>query len=186
MGDRRSEEPVTVAVTRVIRPGKEQEFAEWADEVDKAAAEFDGHLGGIRLHDAQGMNHLVYQFDSEPNLKAWEESPQRRNLIARGDRISERGATSASGLHNWFNISGESPKWKAFLLTWAAAYPTLLLVSMGLMAVLPQLPRFVLLAITSGILTALLTWVILPRVNRQARPWLLRGAHPSPTEDLEG
>jgi antibiotic biosynthesis monooxygenase (ABM) superfamily enzyme len=70
--------PVTVVVTRVVRPSKVDEFARWADKVDSAAARFDGHPGGVRLHDAQGMNHLIYQFDSQEHLKAWEASPRRR------------------------------------------------------------------------------------------------------------
>jgi antibiotic biosynthesis monooxygenase (ABM) superfamily enzyme len=182
MSDVRTDEPVTVAVTRVIRPGKEREFAEWADEVDTVAASFDGHLGGIRLHDVQGVNHLVYWFDSESNLRAWEESPRRHALIERGDRISERRSSTASGLESWFDVGADSPKWKNFVLTWAAAYPTLLVVNLVLNAALPELPKAVLLLITSGILVTLLTWVILPRLNRRARPWLLRGASPDPAD----
>jgi antibiotic biosynthesis monooxygenase (ABM) superfamily enzyme len=49
-----SQKPVTVVVTSVVRPGKEDEFTRWADEVASAAARFDGHLSGVRLHDAQG------------------------------------------------------------------------------------------------------------------------------------
>jgi antibiotic biosynthesis monooxygenase (ABM) superfamily enzyme len=68
------------------------------------------------------------------------------------------------------------------VLTWAAAYPTLLVVNLVLNAALPELPHAVLLLITSGILVTLLTWVILPRLNRRARPWLLRGASPDPAD----
>ncbi|MGA8117394.1 MAG: hypothetical protein WCA46_27475 [Actinocatenispora sp.] len=176
------DEPVTVTVTRVVRPGKEREFARWADEVDSAAARFDGHLGGIRLHDAQGVNHLVYRFDSAANLHAWEESTVRSELIEQGDRVSDPRRSTVSGLDNWFHVPGPTAaqRWKTFLLTWVAAYPILLLISTGLGAVAPWLPRPVALAVTSGTLTALLTWVVLPRLTRQARPWLLRGARADP------
>ena len=123
------------------------------------------------------------QFDSAPHLRAWEDSPRRRELLERGDHLSKQERSTFPGLDNWFQIpsQSDSPRWKNFLLTWAAAYPSLLLLSLGLSAVAPQLPRALALAITSGILTALLTWVILPRLNRQARRWLLRGASADPT-----
>src|SRR3954463_2294071 len=179
-----SQKPVTVVVTRVVRPNKEDEFARWADEVDSAAARFDGHLGGVRLHDAQGMNHLIYQFDSEEHLKAWEASPRRRELLREGDQYSKPERSTSQGLHTWFDIPGSSvsQRWKNFLLTWAAAYPILLVLNLGLTALVPQLPRPLSLGITSGILTAVLTWVVLPKLTRRARPWLLHGAKPDPAE----
>jgi antibiotic biosynthesis monooxygenase (ABM) superfamily enzyme len=175
--------PVTTVATWVVRPGKEREFARWAQEIDRAVAEFDGHLGGVRLHDARGMNHLIYQFDSASHLRAWEESPRRAELLRRGDRLSEERRTTVSGLDTWFDVPGPdaSRRWKTFLLTWVAAYPTLLIFSTAVSLVAPDLPRPVMLAITSTILTALLTWVILPLLTREARPWLLRGARSDPT-----
>ncbi|WP_328997867.1 hypothetical protein OHA18_25790 [Kribbella sp. NBC_00709] len=90
----------------------------------------------------------------------------------------------SDGRHSWFTVPGEtaSPRWKTFLITWAAAYPTLLVIATALKLVVPGLPQPVALAISSFTLTALLTWVILPRLNRQARPSLLRGAQPEPAE----
>jgi uncharacterized protein len=176
--------PVTVVVTRVVRPGKEDEFAAWADDVDTAAARFPGHLAAVRLHAGEGLNHLIYQFDSPDHLRAWEESGERRELVRRADRLSDERRTMSGGRHTWFTVPAEaaSPRWKTFLITWAAVYPTLLVIATAVKLAVPGLPQPIALAISSGTLTALLTWVILPRVNRQARPWLLRGAQPQPAE----
>jgi antibiotic biosynthesis monooxygenase (ABM) superfamily enzyme len=177
---------VTVAVTRVIHPGKEREFARWADEVDAAAAGFAGYLGGVRLHDAQGLNHLIYRFDTPENLRAWENSERRRELLRRGDRLSNKRRAAVAGWQVWFDVtgSGAAKRWKTFLLTWTAVYPTLLILSTVISAVAPRLPRPLGLAVTSLLLTGLLTFVIMPRLTRQARPWLLRGARPRPAERL--
>jgi hypothetical protein len=78
---------VTVVVTRVVHPGREREFAAWADEVDRAAAGFAGHLGGVRLHDNQGLHHLVYRFDSERHLAA----------LGLGNGISECDGVNVAG-----------------------------------------------------------------------------------------
>jgi antibiotic biosynthesis monooxygenase (ABM) superfamily enzyme len=64
-----SESVMTVVVTRVIHPGKEREFAAWTDEMDRTASRSPGHVGGVRLHDDEGLNHLVYQFDSPEHLR---------------------------------------------------------------------------------------------------------------------
>jgi antibiotic biosynthesis monooxygenase (ABM) superfamily enzyme len=174
---------VTVVVTRVIRPGKEEQFARWADDVDRTAAGFPGHLGGVRLHDSQGLNHLIYRFDSAERLHAWENSAERRALIRQGDQISKQTKSTNHDLDPWFTVPGHaSPaRWKNFVITWAAAYPTLLALATLLARLVPGLPQPVALAITSLILTAVLTWVVLPRITRQARPWLLSGARSAPT-----
>lgn len=174
--------PVTVVVTRVVRPGKEDAFAAWADDVDAAAAAFPGYRAGVRLHDETGLNHLVQQFETPEHLRAWEQSSTRRELLRRGDRLSTENRVVVGGRNTWFSVPGRTspPRWKAFLITWAAVYPTLLIIATTLAAVAPRLPQFAGLAVSSVILTALLTWVILPRLNRRARPWLLRGAHPTP------
>lgn len=171
----------TVVVTRVVRPGKHEEFVEWADAVDRAASRSPGHLGGVRLQDDQGLNHLVYQFDTPEHLRAWEQSPERRELLEKGRPYSDERRTTAGGPTTWFDVPGGNapPGWKRFLLTWAAAFPTLLVINTVIR--LTGLPQVVILIISSGVLTALLTWVILPKITQRARPWLFRHAGPTPT-----
>jgi antibiotic biosynthesis monooxygenase (ABM) superfamily enzyme len=176
----------TVVVTRVVRPGKENEFTAWAEEVDATAARFDGHLGAVRLQDDQGLNHLVYLFDDEDHLRAWESSPQRRDLVERGNDLSDDQRTTADGRNSWFTVPSNSPNWKSFLVTWLVVYPSLLVIATTVGWLAPGLSQPVQLAISSGTLTALLTWVILPRVTNRMRPWLFRGARPQsrrPTAD---
>lgn len=66
-------------------------------------------------------------------------------------------------------------KWKTFLLTWIAVYPTLLLIMYALDALVPNLWRPIQLAISSLLLTSSLTWLIMPRLTSLLRPWLFRG-----------
>ncbi len=174
------DDAVTVLVTRVVHPGREADFAAWADEVDTAVSHSPGHLASIRLHDGEGVNHLVFQFDSRANLLEWERSERRRELLRRGDELSDEHHSTAGGRDTWFAVPSKdsSAGWKMFVLSWSAVYPTLLVIA-GALALLPlTLPYLVELAVSSAVLTALLTWLILPRLERQARPWLLREAEP--------
>jgi antibiotic biosynthesis monooxygenase (ABM) superfamily enzyme len=169
---------VTVVVTRVVRPGREEEFDRWAAELDEAAKLSEGHLASVRLHDDQGLNHLVHLFDDHRHLEAWESSPRRRELIDRGNELSEVRRTTADGLHSWFSVTTTSPRWKSFLLTWLAVFPILLVLSTLFRWIAPGLPQPILLAASSLTLTALLTWVVLPWVSGRVRPWLFRPARP--------
>jgi uncharacterized protein len=171
---------VTVAVTRVIHPGKEAEFARWATRADEALAQAPGYLAAARLQDSHGLNHLVYHFDSPAHLHAWEQSPRRDALLAEGAKHSDHHRTPTGGVPAWFTVAGQRawPKWKNFLLTWAAVYPTLALISVALTAVAQHLPRELTLAAGSVVLVAALSWLILPIATRRARRWLFRHARP--------
>jgi antibiotic biosynthesis monooxygenase (ABM) superfamily enzyme len=177
-----TETGVTVVVTRVVRPGREQEFDEWAAELDAAVKKCDGHLGSVRLHDDQGLNHLIHLFARREQLEAWERSPRRQQLIDDGQAFSEPLRTTADGLHSWFTVTTTSPKWKSFVLTWVAVYPILLALASLVKWIAPGLPQPVQLAISSVTLTALLTWVVLPWVSGRVRPWLFRTARPEVRE----
>jgi uncharacterized protein len=171
---------VTVVVTRVVRPGREAEFDRWAAELDAAAKGSDGHLASVRLHDDQGLNHLVHLFDDRRHLDTWENSARRIELIDRGNNLSDVRRTTADGLHSWFTVTTTSPRWKSFVLTWLAVYPILLGLATLFRWIAPGLPQPALLAISSCTLTALLTWVVLPFVSGRVRPWLFRSAGPRP------
>jgi antibiotic biosynthesis monooxygenase (ABM) superfamily enzyme len=132
---------VTVVVTRVVRPGKEAEFDQWAAQLDAAAAECAGHLASVRLHDDQGLNHLVHLFDDQQHLKAWEDSAERQELIARGNELSDVRWTTADGLRSWFTVTTTSRRWKSFVLTWIAVYPILLVLSSVIKWLVPGLPQ---------------------------------------------
>jgi hypothetical protein len=170
-------DPATVIVGRAIHPGKERAFDAWAHQIDVAARRFPGHLGNVRLRDPRGIDYLIYRFDSPAHLRAWEASEERRKLIERGNEISDENRNTAIGMDAWFAISGQSvsPKWKTFLVTWVAVYPILLLIAYALAALFPGLARPLQLAITSALLTASLTWVVMPRLTKLLRPWLLKG-----------
>lgn len=97
--------------------------------------------------------------------------------MAKGDTISDEHRDAAVGMDAWFAIAGKpaTPKWKTFLVTWLAVYPALLSITYLLNALLPASERPVQLALSSALLTASLTWIIMPLLTRQLRPWLLRG-----------
>ncbi len=110
-----SDTEITVAITRRVRPGKEDEFDAVYREMSERAAGFDGHLGGghIRAAHPGGEHVIVYRFDSPEHLDAWQDSEDRQRLLAELDSVIEGDVREerSTGLEFWFadpSCAGES------------------------------------------------------------------------------
>ena len=167
--------PVTVVATRVVTKGCEDAFQDWANRSDAAVRAHDGHRGNVRLEQAGGVFHLVYQFESRNQLDAWEQSDCFRTLAAEADDFSISRRQTKPGRDAFFYLSGDADaaKWKRFVMTWAAVLPLILALN-GLLALLPfELPMPVRLGLSSLVMSALLTWLILPWITRRLKPWVM-------------
>jgi uncharacterized protein len=171
-------EPVTVTVARRVAPGREHEFEDWYDGIISCASRFPGFLGsGILRPKELGDWHVVYRFADAPSLHRWEASEERADWLRRADEfVEETGVQRVSGLETWFAMPGRTapapPRWKMFVVTLLAIVPLVLLMNLF---VLPLLSGWWLVARTlvfSGILTSLMTWVVMPRMTRLFRRFL--------------
>ncbi len=171
-------EPVTVVASRVVQSGSVDAFRAWAGRVDDAVQRFPGHRGNIRLEQADGIFHLVYQFDTRDQLVAWEASEEYRALNEEGERFSIARRQTGAGDQLSFDLPGEAsaPKWKSFLMTWIVAVPVILSLNAILDLLSVDWPQPVRLAFTSAVLIATLTWLILPWVERWLKTWVLSDA----------
>lgn len=85
----------TVIVSRRPAPGRDAEFAEWAEGIRAAAAAFPGHVGSELQPPAEAHPEdwiTVYRFDSQANLDRWLDSPQRASMMRIGEQLTD-GAT---------------------------------------------------------------------------------------------
>lgn len=170
---------MTVTVARRVAPGQEAAFERWADELTTASARFPGFLGAGLLRPGRlGEDwHVVYRFDSPAHLDTWERSPVRAELLSGAHELMETTAVSRiTGLETWFELPGRTspapPRWKMFLVS-VTAIATLQLVfqsAVGRLIVSWPLPLRV--AALAGSVTALMTWVVMPRVARRLAGWL--------------
>lgn len=174
---------MTVTVARRVAPGRESEFEDWYEGIIGCASEFPGFLGAgiLRPKEASGGDagdwHVVYRFADSPSLHRWERSDERGEWLRRADDfIEETGVSRVSGLETWFALPGRTapapPKWKMFVITLLAIVPLVLLMNIF---VLPLLDAWWLVARTlvfSGLLTGLMTWVVMPRLTRLFRSFL--------------
>jgi antibiotic biosynthesis monooxygenase (ABM) superfamily enzyme len=122
---------------------------------------------------------IVFRFDTEDHLRAWEASEQRRRLIKQSSTMAEEPPRERqlSGLETWFAVPGGQvrrppPPWKMWILSSIAIYPLITLISLVLGPMLSELSQAGRFAITTPILGALMTWLVMPLVSRLFKDWL--------------
>ena len=83
-----------------------------------------------------------------------------------------------SGLETWFALPGRTapapPRWKMFLVSAAAIYLLNILLTAAYGGLVAGWPALLRAAVVSVPVTALMTWVVMPRAARLLAAWLYR------------
>ncbi|NJO84609.1 MAG: antibiotic biosynthesis monooxygenase [Blastochloris sp.] len=171
--------PVTFAVTRRVKRGREAEFEAWARGVIAAASRYGGFRAADVIRPADPLHShdyvIVFRFDSENDLMAWEQSAERGEWLAKVAplTVGSSNVDRISGLEFWFSpLPTMPPRYKQAIVTWVALVPTSFLVSSAISALLPDVHPFFRTAIIAAIALALMTYVIMPRMTRWFAGWL--------------
>jgi len=168
----------TLIVSHAVRPGKTDDFAQWIEEVSDVAKRAPGFCGIVRLGQTNALRHLLLRFTSRDDLERFR-AGDRYQLLERRARDLTIGIDQvADGRDVDIELPSDASvaRWKRFLVTWLSVLPVLLIVSTTIRALLPTVPPPVQVIVSSLCLTSLLQWVILPRVQRAARAWMLKDA----------
>jgi len=170
-------QPAILVISRVMRPGRADCYDPWVARVE-AAAQSGGARSTVRLDQAGGLHHLLFQFEDAHALDAWCGRAEYAALRKEADRFSVGLDQTGNGPTAHFTIPSEAaaPKWKSALVTWVGVVPTLLVLSSTIGWLLPDAPRIAQQLISSVLLTVILTWLILPRVRGWSRFWMLRSS----------
>jgi len=176
---------VTVLITRRVTPGHEAAFEQASNDMTAAARSFPGYLGGqlVRPQDDSDsadatLYNVVFAFDTDAHLQAWQESPVRSlGLAAIAPYILGQTVRQVSGLGHWFVAptgpkQNPPPRWKVAVVTWLGICPTvyaLFLLLGELLAPWPLLPRVMLL---TSLVVVVMTWLVAPQLTQLLKPWL--------------
>ena len=175
-------DPVSVAITRRVKPGQVEAFEAWLDEIKAVAAGFDGYAGMdvVRPADADNPAYvIILRFGSYELYTAWHDSPQRAETVERslnmtmGDPMFEE----AHGLEGWFTPpaapteTARPPKYKMTILTIVGLYPLIVVIG-AIVAAVTELPVALGSLITVTIVAAVATYWVMPWITHVARHWL--------------
>jgi uncharacterized protein len=186
--DLQTDEPVTVVISRLVRPGREDDYGRWVREVGRVLARFDGVEGYTVL--PPGVHHtgpewiLVLRFRDPDAVRRWRRSEVRRGWIDQLDDLTiDPGAwEEQTGLETWFTLtdrptpSGPPPRWKQAVLTTLGLVPLLLVADVLLGGVTAGWPGWLRTVVITPVLVALMTWAIMPAITRASYRWLYPGA----------
>lgn len=172
-------DPVTVNVARRVAVGREDDFEGWSDELTALATRFPGFLGAGMLRPSRLGDpwHIVFRFDSAEHLADWENSAERVAWLEHGEHLVEStDMHRVSGLETWFSLPGRTapapPKWKMFLVSGAAIYLTNLILTFTYGWAIAGWPTLLRIALITFPVTAIVTWLVMPRAARLLARWL--------------
>jgi antibiotic biosynthesis monooxygenase (ABM) superfamily enzyme len=169
-------EPVTVTVARVVRPDRREAFERWAEDVLDVASRFPGNLGASMLHPGPGSSeyHLVYRFEDDDSLAAWERSKERRSALAHVESmVDDERYARVAGLESFFTRPPQpGPRWRMTLLTIVAVFAITSVFQLVVTPFLASWPVEARLALSATVVVILLGNVIMPALTQLFRGWL--------------
>ncbi len=179
-----SEGPMTVSISRKVKPGCEAEYEQCLSGLIEAASRFSGHQGAVVLRPSSATNHeyvTIYRFDNYYNCQQWEHSETRRQLVGSLDNLVEGEASThkATGLEFWFSlpdlpVSMPPRPYKMALVLILVVYALIMGLNVLLHPILGSLPTPFRVFVVVVIQVFLMTYFIMPKVTQLLKGWLFK------------
>ena len=178
-----SAQPIHVAITRRIKPGREREFETALKDFFVRSLTHSGVHGAAMLVPPPGSSSMEYgilrSFANAAERDAFYASPQYLEWKSRIAPLTdgEPEARELQGLEAFFrqNSAALPPRWKMAIATYLGVVP----VVMGLALTLGPVIRswnFVLNNLVfNACVVVLLTWVVMPLITNGLHQWLQNG-----------
>jgi antibiotic biosynthesis monooxygenase (ABM) superfamily enzyme len=171
--------PLTVVATWKVRPGKDAAFEELQRAFARESAKFPGYLGVsiTRNPTPSGEYVVIYKFDSQEHLDAWQNSSERQELLQKAEplRADVERYQRGNGLEFWFTSptsSAHPPRWKMAIITALGVWPVSILVPSVLKPFLASVPQLLQALFIAVGIVVILTWVVMPVLVKIFRSWL--------------
>lgn len=180
--DKAIDPPVTVTVSRQVKPGCEVPFERLVSDLCLEAKRFPGYLGTDFFKPDGHCNdyRVIFKFDCLSHFHQWQISPVRVEAYQKIDALLVKPPhiEILTGLETWFEVPGQSgplvppPRYKMAIVSWLAIYPLVVLILTVLNPLLLQLVIPVKAAVITLIAIPTMTYVLMPRMTRLFSAWL--------------
>jgi uncharacterized protein len=182
--------PVSAVISSRVRPGQEAAFRAWEQRIAIAQAKsagFQGYRFEPPIPGVQDDWLAILRFDTERNLQAWLDAPERKKLLEEAAPFLEEfhARVVRTGFEQWFPSAAAGTSapsaWKMNMLVLLLLYPIVFLFGIWVQTPLLMgkagLPFWLALFIGNIVSVLLLSWLV-PAVSRGFRWWLApaRGA----------
>jgi uncharacterized protein len=128
--------PVSAVISTRIKPGQESAYRAWEQRIAAAQSKAPGFQGYRFEPPVPGVQDnwlAILRFDTEANLQAWLESPERHKLLQEATPFTEEfhARIVRSGFDQWFTTAATGaaapPVWKMNMLVLLMLYPVVFL-----------------------------------------------------------
>ena len=170
--------PITLCITRKIAPNSHDAFQAWMRKGVLLAAGFPGFLGaGVLAPSADDCRfQILLRFSDAASMTRWERSLSRRMWLERGETlIQESQSHRMSGIELIFGPSNEAvapPRWKRAISIWTLVYPLALSTNVAIQLLLPPVPVFARVMMTTLVQVPFMIYLGAPLANRVFGRWL--------------
>ncbi len=176
------DQPVTVVISRRVKPGCEEAFELFLTGVTEACSQFPGYLGSSIFRPANADDpeyRVIFKFDRLSHLRQWERSPERQHWFSQAARLTESPPQIQvlTGLETWFTLPGKAelvppPRYKMVVVTWLAVFPLITLLSTILQPYITDVPLVLRVMLITAIAVPVMTYGLMPQMTRLFAGWL--------------
>lgn len=180
------QQPVTVVITRRVRPGREADYERWLRRINQEAPAFAGYLG-TEVHrpaaDARVAEYTnVFRFDTVEHLKAFEHSDIRQRYLAEVVDYVEADSTwhETTGFEFWFTppkgtVVAQPSRLRMACVTIAMLYLVVMTVGRVMAMYLGALPLALRTLVIIVVQVLLMTYLLMPYATRAVSRWIYPG-----------
>ncbi len=176
------DQPVTVVISRRVKPGCEVAFEDFLAGVIKACSQFPGYLGSSIFRPANADDpeyRVIFKFDRLSHLRQWEHSPERQHWFSQAAALTEAPPQIQvlTGLETWFTLPGKAelippPRYKMAIVTWLAVFPLITFLSTILQPYIADVPLVLRVMLITAIAVPVMTYGLMPQMTRLFAGWL--------------
>jgi len=177
----------TVVITHHVLDGKQSQYEDWLNEIGPICRSFIGNIDWQIVRPIPNLTFnytVIIRFDNIENLKAWMNSPARKNLIQKAKPLFAKDDKFyiASGLDFLFLKEHDQQKvpvrWKQYLVTWSAIYPLSIIIPLLVLPILKALnfpeSKFINSFFISGVVVLIMVYLLMPNYTRLIQKWLYK------------
>lgn len=171
--------PVSVAITRIVKAGCEDEFLKKLRQFFQDSFTAEGVLGASMIVPGGNSNSrefgILRTFATEADREAFYESPLYLQWHESVQPLIEgRPVTrELTGLEAWFRSPNKvPPRWKMAVASLAGVYPTSYFLSLTIAPPINKWPFAASNMVFSAAMVVILTWIVMPPITKVLRPWL--------------
>lgn len=173
-------EAVHVAILRIVKPGREQEFERLVHQFFKDAASQPGVCGAYLIRPFTGAHSREYGI-----LRSFATVDDRQRFYA-SDLYSKWNEAVVSlvegpprrqelhGMEAFFRdgTAAPPPRWKMAIVTWMGVNLAVYVFSNAIPTVIPGMPMLLSLLLVNAFVVASLTWILMPMLTKIFDGWL--------------